>query len=241
MKEDVKKYGIYNSELVGQMPTASTSQIMSNNESFEPFTSNFYKRKTLVGDFNIMNRHLVKELEAIGMWTMKIRNALIAEKGSIQNIVEIPEHLRKIFKTYFEINSQTLVKIVAAFSCFVTQSVSFNRYYKNPTIDQIKADDFLCYLLGLKTISYYTKVNSAENAQNFDSSSTTQLQNKKTITNAEDKSPSSTPSLEKTTRNISSSSSSGSGDSSSDSEERKSGVEVCFFNIKVFFSIRLIK
>lgn len=97
------QHGARNSLLVAPMPTASTSQILGNNESFEPFTSNIYTRRVLSGEFIIVNKHLVRDLLEIGLWTTTIKNQIVANNGSVQNISEIPEHLREVYKTVWEI------------------------------------------------------------------------------------------------------------------------------------------
>lgn len=116
------KYGARNSLLVAPMPTASTSQILGNNESFEPFTSNIYTRRVLSGEFICVNRHLVRDLTAMGLWTSEIKNQIIADNGSVQSIKAIPERVRQIYKTVWEIPQKTLMQLAIGRGPFICQS-----------------------------------------------------------------------------------------------------------------------
>lgn len=170
LRKDIAIHGIYNSEVTAQMPTASSSQILANNESFEPFSSNLYKRKTNSGEFRIVNHHLIRDMQEAGVWNLETRKQLIENNGSVQHIEQLDKKLKQIYKTYFEIDSMNLIKIVAAFSPYISQSISFNRYYQTCDVELVKRDDIACYKYGLKTISYYTRVPAATKGQNFDNS-----------------------------------------------------------------------
>lgn len=116
------KHGARNSLLVAPMPTASTSQILGNNESFEPFTSNVYTRRVLAGEFICVNKHLVKDLDDIGLWTSQIKNMIVAENGSVQNIKAIPDEIKKLYKTVWEISQKVLIDLAVARGPYICQS-----------------------------------------------------------------------------------------------------------------------
>jgi ribonucleoside-diphosphate reductase alpha subunit len=132
LKADVMKHGARNSLLVAPMPTASTSQILGNNESFEPFTSNIYTRRVLSGEYICVNKHLVRDLTQMGMWTSSIKNRIIADNGSVQNISEIPERTRNIYKTVWEIPQKSLMNLAVSRGPYICQSQSLNLYLANP-------------------------------------------------------------------------------------------------------------
>ena len=131
LKADVMKHGARNSLLVAPMPTASTSQILGNNESFEPFTSNIYTRRVLSGEYICVNKHLVRDLTQMGMWTSSIKNRIIADNGSVQNISEIPERTRNIYKTVWEIPQKSLMNLAVSRGPYICQSQSLNLYLAN--------------------------------------------------------------------------------------------------------------
>lgn len=128
LRQDVMKHGARNSLLVAPMPTASTSQILGNNESFEPFTSNIYTRRVLSGEFICLNKHLVRDLIKIGLWTTEIKNSLIANNGSVQNIKQIPQELKDLYRTIWEIPQKILIDLAAARGAYICQSQSLNLY-----------------------------------------------------------------------------------------------------------------
>ena len=126
LRIDINKYGIRNSLLLAPMPTASTSQILGNNECFEPFTSNIYIRRTLAGEFIVINKYLIRDLIDIGIWSNDIKDQIIAENGSIQNIKDIPKIYKDIYKTVWELSNKTLIDMAADRGAFIDQSQSLN-------------------------------------------------------------------------------------------------------------------
>lgn len=161
------KTGMRNSLLVAPMPTASTSQILGNNECFEPFTSNLYTRRVLSGDFMIVNKYLVEELVKIGLWTPEIRSQIMAENGSVANIKEIPADIREIFKTVWEIPQKTLIQMSRDRAPFICQSQSLNLFLAEPTYSKITSMHMFAWKQGLKTGCYYLRTKAASSAQKF--------------------------------------------------------------------------
>ena len=161
------KHGARNSLLVAPMPTASTSQILGNNESFEPFTSNIYTRRVLSGEFICVNRHLVKDLIREGLWTSEIKNQIVAENGSVQNIAKIPERLRQVYKTVWEIPQKCLINMAVARGPFICQSQSLNLYQQNPVFKKMTSMHFYAWKQGLKTGQYYFRSRPARDAIKF--------------------------------------------------------------------------
>ncbi len=159
--------GIRNSLLIAPMPTASTSQILGNNECFEPFTSNLYTRRVLSGDFMIVNKYLVEELVKIGLWTAEIRSQIMAENGSVSNIKEIPADIREIFKTVWEIPQKTLIQMSRDRAPFICQSQSLNLFLAEPTYSKITSMHMFAWKQGLKTGCYYLRTKAASSAQKF--------------------------------------------------------------------------
>jgi len=157
LKSDIKKYGLRNSLLIAPMPTASTSQILGNNECFEPFTTNLYKRNTLSGEYVVINKHLIEDLINLNLWNDKIRLKLFAENGSVQNIVEIPEEIREIYKTVWEMKGKTLLEMARDRSYFIDQSQSLNLFMAEPTHSKLSSAHFYGWKLGLKTGMYYLR------------------------------------------------------------------------------------
>jgi len=149
------------------MPTASTSQILGNNESFEPFTSNIYTRRVLSGEFICVNRHLVRDLTALGLWTSEIKNQIIADNGSVQSIKSIPERVRQIYKTVWEIPQKTLMQLAIGRGPFICQSQSLNLYLANPVHQKMSAMHFYGWRSGLKTGQYYFRSRPARDAIKF--------------------------------------------------------------------------
>jgi ribonucleoside-diphosphate reductase alpha chain len=167
LKEEVKKYGIRNSLLVAPMPTASTSQILGNNECFEPYTSNIYTRRVLSGEFIIVNKHLLKDLVSLGLWNNKMKNQIIAANGSIQNIQEIPEDIKEIYKTVWEIKQRSLIDMSADRGAYICQSQSLNLFVDSPTTAKLSSMHFHAWKMGLKTGMYYLRSQAATQAVQF--------------------------------------------------------------------------
>jgi ribonucleoside-diphosphate reductase alpha chain len=159
--------GVRNSLLVAPMPTASTSQILGNNECFEPFTSNIYTRRVLAGDFMVVNKYLVDELTKLGMWTPEIRTQIIADNGSIQSIKELPESIRELYKTVWEIPQKTLIDMAADRAPFICQSQSLNLFLSEPTYAKISSMHMYAWKKGLKTGCYYLRTKAVSSAQKF--------------------------------------------------------------------------
>jgi len=157
LRADIRAYGLRNSLLVAPMPTASTSQILGNNEAFEPFTSNLYVRRVAAGDFPVVNRHLVADLEAAGLWDAETRNALVAEGGSIARLAGVPGHLKELYKTVWEIPQRTLLDMAADRGAFIDQSQSMNVFMAEPTHAKLTSMHFYGWERGLKTGMYYLR------------------------------------------------------------------------------------
>jgi ribonucleoside-diphosphate reductase alpha chain len=159
--------GIRNSLLVAPMPTASTSQILGNNECFEPFTSNIYTRRVLAGDFMVVNKYLVNDLVKLGLWTSEIRSSIIANNGSIQDLRELPDELRELYKTAWEIPQKTLINMSRDRAPFICQSQSLNLFLAEPTYSKISSMHMYAWKQGLKTGCYYLRTKGAATAQKF--------------------------------------------------------------------------
>jgi ribonucleoside-diphosphate reductase alpha chain len=164
LRKDVIKFGVRNSLLVAPMPTASTAQILGNNEAFEPFTTNLYSRRTLSGEFVMINKHLVKDLLSLGMWNEGIKNKLIMENGSVQNIPELPTELKEIYKTVWEMSQKRILQMAANRSVFIDQSQSLNLFIDNATKPKLLAAHLFGWKLGLKTGMYYLRTRAAVDA-----------------------------------------------------------------------------
>ena len=149
------------------MPTASTSQILGNNESFEPFTANVYTRRVLAGEFVCVNKHLVRDLIKIGLWIPEIKNELVAHNGSVQNIDKIPADLKKLYKTVWEIPQKQLINLAVARGPYICQSQSLNLYMPNPEHKKMTAMHFYGWEKGLKTGQYYLRSRPARDAIKF--------------------------------------------------------------------------
>lgn len=167
LKKSVEINGIRNSLLIAPMPTASTSQILGNNECIEPFTSNLYSRRVLAGDFMIVNKYLVEDLRKIDLWTPDVRAQIIANNGSVQSIQEIPEELRELYKTSWEIPMKTVINMAADRAPFVCQSQSLNLFVAEPSYSKISSMHFYAWKKGLKTGCYYLRTKAAAKAQQF--------------------------------------------------------------------------
>jgi len=167
LKEDIKKYGLRNSLSIALMPTASSSQIIGNTECFEPITSNIYKRATLSGEFIQINKYLVDDLIELGLWNDTLRQKIIASNGSIQNILEIPETIKTLYKTVWEISQRTIIDMAADRGAYVCQSQSMNLYFKDATFAKLSSAYMYAWKKGLKTIVYYTRTTAARDAVKF--------------------------------------------------------------------------
>jgi len=159
--------GMRNSLLVAPMPTASTSQILGNNECFEPFTSNLYSRRVLAGEFIVINKYLVEDLVARGLWTSEIRTGIIANNGSISGMLELPGELRELYKTSWEIPMKTLINMARDRAPFICQSQSLNLFMADPTYSKLSSMHFYAWKQGLKTGCYYLRTKAAAKAQQF--------------------------------------------------------------------------
>jgi ribonucleoside-diphosphate reductase alpha chain len=167
LKEEVKKYGVRNSLLIAPMPTASTSQILGNNECFEPFTSNVYKRGTLSGEFAIVNKYLLRDLVKLGLWNETMKNKIIAANGSIQDIPEIPQNIKDLYKTVWEISQKVIIDMAADRGAFIDQSQSLNLFMQNPNAAKLTSMHFYAWKKGLKTGMYYLRTKAAADAIKF--------------------------------------------------------------------------
>ena len=173
LKQDVKKFGVRNSLLLAPMPTASTSQILGNNECFEPYTSNIYARRTLSGEFIVVNKHLMKDLMSQGLWSDTMRQKLIAANGSVQDIPEIPQNLKDIYRTVWEISQKAIIDMSADRGAFICQSQSLNIHLTNPNFGKLTSMHFYAWKKGLKTGMYYLRSNAAADAIKFTLDKTT--------------------------------------------------------------------
>ena len=164
LRERVKTHGARNSLLLAPMPTASTSQILGNNECFEPFTSNIYIRKTLSGEFPVVNKHLVKDLVKLGLWSESLRDKIIINNGSVQDINEIPDDLKAIYKTAWEMSQKIIIDHAAIRAPFICQSQSMNLFVQDANFAKLSSAHFYGWSKGLKTGSYYIRTKAATTA-----------------------------------------------------------------------------
>ena len=167
LKQNIITHGLRNSLLVAPMPTASTSQILGFNECFEPFTSNLYSRRTLAGEFVVVNKYLMKELQELGMWNEQIKNNIIANKGSIQQLTILPEHIRNKYKIVWEMPMKHLIDMAADRGAFICQSQSLNLWMEDPTYNSLTSMHFYSWKQGLKTGIYYLRRKAKHQAQQF--------------------------------------------------------------------------
>ena len=167
LKREVKKHGVRNSLLVAPMPTASTSQILGNNECFEPYTSNIYTRRVLSGEFVVVNKHLMKDLIKLGMWDDKLKNEVIANNGSIQAVDRIPQNIKDLYKTVWEIKQKSLLEMSADRGAYICQSQSLNVHMQDPNFGKLTSLHFAAWKLGLKTGMYYLRTKAAADAIKF--------------------------------------------------------------------------
>lgn len=167
LKESIKTNGLRNSLLVAPMPTASTSQILGYNECFEPFTSNLYSRRTLAGEFVVVNKYLMQELIQMGLWNEQIKNNIIANKGSIQQLTILPEHIRNKYKIVWEIPMKHIIDMAADRGPFICQSQSLNLWMEEPVYNKLTSMHFYAWEKGLKTGIYYLRRKAKHQAQQF--------------------------------------------------------------------------
>ena len=167
LRKEVIEHGVRNSLLLAPMPTASTSQILGNNECFEPYTSNIYSRRVLSGEFIIVNKHLLKDLISLGLWNNDMKNRIIAANGSVQNIKEIPDEIKELYKTVWEIKQRNLIDMAADRGAFICQSQSLNLFVDSPSISKLTSMHFYGWKKGLKTGMYYLRSQAATQAVQF--------------------------------------------------------------------------
>ena len=157
MAERIKNKGLKNSLLMAPMPTASTAQILGNNECFEPYTTNIYLRRTLAGEFVVVNKHLVDDLKKAGLWSKEMKDLMVKAGGSIQNIVDIPDNIKKLYKTVWEISQKCIIDMAADRGRFIDQSQSMNLFMESPTMSKLSSMHMYAWKSGLKTGMYYLR------------------------------------------------------------------------------------
>ncbi|MEN9348490.1 MAG: ribonucleoside-diphosphate reductase subunit alpha [Flavobacteriales bacterium] len=167
LKEEIKEFGMRNSLLLAPMPTASTAQILGNNECFEPYTSNIYTRRVLAGEYIIVNKHLLKDLVNLGIWNEDLKNKVIAANGSVQNIAEIPDNLKALYKTAWELSQKAIIEMSAERGAYICQSQSLNVFMENPNFGKLTSMHFYAWERGLKTGMYYLRTKAATDAIKF--------------------------------------------------------------------------
>ena len=167
LREEVKEHGVRNSLLLAPMPTASTAQILGNNECFEPYTSNIYTRRVLSGEFIVVNKHLLKDLAKLNLWDSNMKNKLMASNGSIQNIDEIPQDIKDLYKTAWEISQKVLINQAADRGAYICQSQSLNLFMENANFAKLTSMHFYGWRAGLKTGMYYLRTKAATDAIKF--------------------------------------------------------------------------
>jgi ribonucleoside-diphosphate reductase alpha chain len=167
LRLDVMNHGVRNSLLVAPMPTASTSQILGNNECFEPYTSNIYTRRVLSGEFVIVNKHLLRDLVNLGLWTGGMKDKIITANGSIQDIAEIPAEIKELYKTVWEIKMRTIIDMAADRGAYICQSQSLNLFINSPNASKLTSMHFYAWKKGLKTGMYYLRTQAASQAVKF--------------------------------------------------------------------------
>jgi ribonucleoside-diphosphate reductase subunit M1 len=184
LRVKISKHGVRNSLLVAPMPTASTSQILGNNECFEPYTTNMYLRRTLSGEFTVVNHHLLSDLMSLGLWTPETKNLLIAHNGSVQSIPSVPKKLKDIYKTVWEIKQKNLVDMAVDRGAYIDQSQSFNVHMDDVNFAKLTSLHFYSWKKGLKTGMYYLRTRAAVDAVKFtvDAKLMCSIQNKEACT-----------------------------------------------------------
>jgi len=184
LKEEVKTHGVRNSLLLAPMPTASTSQILGNNECFEPYTSNIYSRRVLSGEFVIVNKHLLKDLVKLGIWNDSLKNKIIIANGSVQNIAEIPDNVKALYKTVWEISQKVIINMAADRGAYICQSQSLNLFVQDANFAKLSSMHFYGWKAGLKTGMYYLRTKAAADAIKFtaDAAAAKEIPEEKTVT-----------------------------------------------------------
>ena len=167
LKQKVKKYGVRNSLLLAPMPTASTSQILGNNECFEPYTSNLYTRRVLSGEFIVVNKHLLNDLIELDLWNDKMKDKIMEQNGSIQNINEIPENIKLLYRTVWEVSQKSIIEMAADRGAYICQSQSMNIHMQDANFGKLTSMHFHAWKLGLKTGLYYLRTKAAADAIKF--------------------------------------------------------------------------
>lgn len=167
LREEVKTHGVRNSLLLAPMPTASTAQILGNNECFEPYTSNIYTRRVLSGEFIVVNKYLLRDLVKLGLWDDELKNKIISANGSVQHIPEIPQNLKDLYKTAWEISQKVIIDMAADRGAFICQSQSLNIFMENVTFGKLTSMHFHSWKSGLKTGMYYLRTKAATDAIKF--------------------------------------------------------------------------
>jgi ribonucleoside-diphosphate reductase alpha chain len=167
LRKEVMQYGARNSLLIACMPTASTSQIMGNNETIEPYTSNMYVRRTLSGEFIVSNKHMIKDLCNLGIWNKDLKDRVIANNGSIQNIEGIPDNIKRLYKTSWELKQKALMDLSVSRGPYVCQTQSLNLFFEEPTTKILTSAMFYAWKNGLKTGVYYVRSRPKTQAQQF--------------------------------------------------------------------------
>jgi ribonucleoside-diphosphate reductase alpha chain len=167
LRKQVKKHGVRNSLLVAPMPTASTSQILGNNECFEPYTSNIYTRRVLSGEFIVVNKHLLEDLVKLGLWNEDLKQELMRNNGSIQNIEGIPDDIKELYRTVWEMSMKDIIDMSRHRGYFIDQSQSLNLFMEGATMAKLTSMHFYAWKSGLKTGMYYLRTKSAVDAIKF--------------------------------------------------------------------------
>jgi ribonucleoside-diphosphate reductase alpha subunit len=165
LKHDIHLWGLRNSLLIAPMPTASTAQILGNNEAFEPYTTNLYLRRTLAGEFVVINKHLVKDLQKIGMWTKEVKDQIIRDGGSVRNVEDIPANLAAIYRTVWEIPQKSIIDMSADRGAYIDQSQSLNLFMENPSVAKLSSMHVYAWKKGLKTGMYYLRTRAKAKPQ----------------------------------------------------------------------------
>ena len=166
MRERVKR-GTRNSLLLAPMPTASTSQILGNNECFEPYTQNIYVRRTLAGEFVVVNKHLVDDLKKVGLWSKEMKDLMVKANGSVQSIIDIPANIKELYKTVWEMSQKIIIDMAADRGVFIDQSQSMNLFVESPTLSKLSSMHFYAWKAGLKTGMYYLRSKAKARPQQF--------------------------------------------------------------------------
>ena len=167
LRKDVVEHGVRNSLLLAPMPTASTSQILGNNECFEPYTSNIYTRRVLSGEFVVVNKHLLKDLVKLGLWNDAMKNNLILANGSVQAIPNIPQNIKDLYKTVWEIKQKHIIDMAADRGAYICQSQSLNIHIQDSNFGKLTSMHFYAWKAGLKTGMYYLRTKAASDAVKF--------------------------------------------------------------------------